>query len=209
MIPLSGGLPNPSTFPFAEATFAMRDGSTMRLSGAAMDAALQYQPTNGFPPLVAQLRVLQERLHGVQPSQWNDKYDLVVSTGSQDGLCKALEMIMEQGDTAVVEEHTFFSTLSILNAYNANYIAVPSDQDGMRPDCLRQALQVSHGAWASSAKVTKILIRFRSTSFIAKFKADPIFSTKVSSFLVMDDFYSTQCLCIVLTYIERVLERPS
>ena len=45
MIPLSGGLPNPAMFPFREAQFTLKDGTTIDLAGGAMNAALQYLPT--------------------------------------------------------------------------------------------------------------------------------------------------------------------
>lgn len=64
----------------------------------------------------------------------------MTSNGSQDGLCKSLEMLTDPGDSLVVEDHTFFATFSILNPIEANYVPVESDQHGMRPDSLFKAL---------------------------------------------------------------------
>ena len=42
MISLGGGMPNPSTFPFAKLTAELTDGTSVELSGASLEAALQY-----------------------------------------------------------------------------------------------------------------------------------------------------------------------
>ncbi len=58
------------------------------------------------------------------------RYDLVTSNGSQDGLSKSLEMMANEGDSVVVEDHTFFATVSILDPIKAKYVTVDTDSQG-------------------------------------------------------------------------------
>ena len=64
----------------------------------------------------------------------------MVTTGSQDGLCKSFEMSLEPGDPVVVEEFIYPGTLSALHPYCPKYLAVKSDEKGMVPEDLREKL---------------------------------------------------------------------
>ena len=96
MIPLSGGFPNPAMFPFTNITVSVPNTAPIELSGPDLTSALQYLPTNGHPGLLQQLRDLQQAVHQPQPGVW-DNSDIVITSGSQDGLCKAFEMMMSHG----------------------------------------------------------------------------------------------------------------
>lgn len=97
MIPLSGGFPNPEMFPFSQLSLAVPGARPIELSGAALQSALQYLPTPGHPGLLQQLRALQQAVHRPAAAVW-DNTDIVVTSGSQDGLCKTLEMMISQGE---------------------------------------------------------------------------------------------------------------
>lgn len=60
------------------------------------------------------LKSLTEKLHA--PPRWADT-DLIVTAGSQDGLCKALEMMIEPGDFVVTQEPCYTGTLSIVSIW--------------------------------------------------------------------------------------------
>ena len=96
MIPLSGGFPNPEMFPFKTLSLSVENGSPINLSGKSLQSALQYLPTNGHPALLKQLKDLQLSVHQPDPAVW-DKTDIVVTSGSQDGLSKAFEMMLDIG----------------------------------------------------------------------------------------------------------------
>jgi DNA-binding transcriptional MocR family regulator len=55
---------------------------------------------------------------------------LVVTSGSQDGLCKAIEMLTDVGDSIVVEEYIYSGTLGIMNPYDPTYVVIKSDSEG-------------------------------------------------------------------------------
>jgi len=139
MIPLSGGFPNPDLFPFKSVDIEVAGGKPISLSGKAMQQALQYLPTNGLPSLLTQLKDLQLAVHLPPTTTW-DNTDIVVTNGSQDGLCKALEMLLNIGSSVLIEEYVYSGTLSIINPYNPKYFVVESDKEGMKPDSLRRIL---------------------------------------------------------------------
>ena len=129
------GFPNAHTFPFKKITIDTKDDKQFILEGSKLQSALQYLPTPGLPSLVKWLQELQEQIHGP-----HIKTDLVVTSGSQDGLCKAIEMLMEPGSPVVVEEFIYAGTLTILNPYCPEYLVVKNDSEGMIPDSLRSVL---------------------------------------------------------------------
>ena len=158
MIPLSGGFPNPAMFPVTNITVSVPNTGKINLSGPDLASALQYLPTNGHPGLLQQLRDLQQSVHQPHPGVW-DNSDIVITSGSQDGLCKAFEMMMSQGRNqgelevkgitcvhnnlgsgVIVEDFVYSGTLSILNPYQPTYHVIKSDNQGMRPDSLRKVL---------------------------------------------------------------------
>ena len=78
---------------------------------------------------------------------------MVVTSGSQDGLCKAFEMLIDTGGGAIflvinriagssvlVEDFVYSGTLSIINPYSPVYHVVESDTGGMIPQSLRAVL---------------------------------------------------------------------
>jgi len=135
MIPLSGGFPNPAMFPFVKTVIETIDGQTISLEGQELQKALQYLPTQGLPALVNWLKDLQKEVHHPPLTT-----DLIVTCGSQDGLCKAIEMLLSPGDSVVVEDYIYAGTLGIMNPYKPNYIIVEGDRHGIKPDILRQKL---------------------------------------------------------------------
>ena len=62
-INLGGGLPNPSTFPFAAMTVTLKDSTTLTVSESEMQRALQYSSTTGLPDLLSWIRQLQTSVH--------------------------------------------------------------------------------------------------------------------------------------------------
>jgi 2-aminoadipate transaminase len=131
VISLAGGLPAPELFPLsavaraAQATLA-RDG----------DAALQYGPTAGFAPLREWVCAHVRSTAGLQatPSQ------VLITTGSQQGLDLAAKVLLDPGDTVLVENPAYLGALQAFRAYEANLVGLASDADGLRPDSLRAYL---------------------------------------------------------------------
>jgi len=60
---------------------------------------------------LAQVGELQKMLHN--PPVWSDT-DIVITNGSQDGLCKAIEMMMTPNSYVIVQEPCYAGTLAIV-----------------------------------------------------------------------------------------------
>lgn len=132
----TAGKPNPALFPFSKATFETDDGQKLVFEGAVMKEALQYQNSLGVPELVSWLKDLQQEVH--RPPC---PVELMVTNGSQDGLCKAFEMSLDEGDPVALEDFIYPGVLSLLNPFNPNYVPVQSDGQGMIPSSLKDKLE--------------------------------------------------------------------
>ncbi|XP_046652485.1 kynurenine/alpha-aminoadipate aminotransferase, mitochondrial-like [Daphnia pulicaria] len=154
---LAGGLPNPNTFPFQSASIKLRDGSNIQLEGKTINDALQYGPTQGYGPLLSQLKEMQQKLHS--PPCWADT-EVVITSGSQDGLCKAFEMMLNVNDHVIIQEPVYAGTLAIVNPFKPKYIPVQCDANGLIPDLLRKCLETnwkSEDAQSPTSDIPKVL----------------------------------------------------
>ncbi|XP_034413030.1 kynurenine/alpha-aminoadipate aminotransferase, mitochondrial [Cyclopterus lumpus] len=135
LISLAGGAPNPNTFPFQSASIKLKNGPTLNFDKTTMKRALQYSASNGIPELLTWMKSLQEDLHK-PPTQT----DMCVTTGSQEGLCKVFEMLVNPGDNVLLDAPTYSGTLAALQPLGCNLINVASDQHGMIPAALKEVL---------------------------------------------------------------------
>ncbi|XP_014842220.1 PREDICTED: kynurenine/alpha-aminoadipate aminotransferase, mitochondrial [Poecilia mexicana] len=143
LISLAGGAPNPNTFPFQSATIQVKNGQTVTFDETAMKRALQYSASNGIPELLTWMKNLQKDLHNpptIGYSQEKGQMDMCVTTGSQEGLCKIFEMLVNPGDNVLLDAPTYSGTLAALQPLGCNIINVPSDQHGMIPEALKEVL---------------------------------------------------------------------
>jgi 2-aminoadipate transaminase len=132
VISFAGGLPAPEVFPVAEFTDAA--DRVLHDFGAK---ALQYSPTEGYLPLREMIARHTERfgLH-ITPD------NIMITSGSQQALDLLGKVFINPGDRILVESPTYLGALQAWNAYGAEYVAVPLDEDGMDTDALECALRV-------------------------------------------------------------------
>ncbi|XP_078132563.1 kynurenine/alpha-aminoadipate aminotransferase, mitochondrial [Sander vitreus] len=143
LISLAGGAPNPNTFPFQSTSIKLKNGQTLTFDDAAMKRALQYSASNGIPELLTWMKNLQKDLHDPPTASYapeNGQMDMCVTTGSQEGLCKVFEMLVNPGDNVLLDAPTYSGTLAALQPLGCNLINVPSDQHGMIPAALKEVL---------------------------------------------------------------------
>lgn len=157
MISLGGGLPNPELFPITGISFDLKLPMTqsiaeaeetgtvsVTLSDSELNDALQYSPTSGIPKLHSQLIELQLREHGLGKPDDNQKdMALTITVGSQDGFCRAIEMLIEPNgnDVVFLETPTYSGALSFLQPYGAKMVPVRIDEHGLIPSELQAALE--------------------------------------------------------------------
>jgi DNA-binding transcriptional MocR family regulator len=98
--------------------------------------ALHHTPTEGHPPLRESLsRWLSAR--GIRCSQ----EEMLVLSGSQQGLHLAARLLVHPGDTVIVEEPSYFGGLEAFRRAGARMIGIPVDDQGMRVDLLEAILE--------------------------------------------------------------------
>lgn len=106
-ISLAEGMPNEATFPFQKITVSLNDGSEFCLQGRELGAALQYIPTQGYPPLVQTMKDFTKYIH--DPPNWENT-EVMMTNGSQDGISKSIEMCLQEGDPVLVQNPLYSGT---------------------------------------------------------------------------------------------------
>lgn len=131
VISFAGGLPAPSTFPVGEMQAALD-----RVLQTRGREALQYSTTEGFAPLrewiAARLSTPQAP---VSPEE------VLIVSGSQQGLDLLAKALIDPGDTVLVETPTYLGALQAFSLFDPRFVAVPSDEDGLIPEALDASMQ--------------------------------------------------------------------
>uniref|UniRef100_A0A8B9CRT4 Kynurenine/alpha-aminoadipate aminotransferase, mitochondrial n=1 Tax=Anser brachyrhynchus TaxID=132585 RepID=A0A8B9CRT4_9AVES len=143
LISLAGGAPNPNVFPFKKATVAIGHGNAVEIGEDLMKRALQYSASAGIPELLSWLKKFQRNLHNPPTANYSPEQgqmEVCVTTGSQEGLCKVFEMLINPGDNILLDAPTYAGTLAALRPLGCNIINVPSDQHGIIPKALKGIL---------------------------------------------------------------------
>lgn len=129
MISLAGGYPSPSLFD-AE---GLAQAAAQAMSGDAQ--ALQYGATEGLPVLRTALAALMNK-RGTQASA----EQMMVTTGSQQAFDLLVRVLIEPGDTVLVEVPAYPATLQTLRLAQARIVPVPMDDHGLQTDALAELL---------------------------------------------------------------------
>jgi 2-aminoadipate transaminase len=131
VISFAGGLPAPDVFPVEE--FSAACGQVLKDWGAL---ALQYGSTEGYLPLREMIARHTAR-YGISVNAEN----ILITSGSQQALDLIGKVFINPGDRILVEEPTYLGALQAWNAYGAEYVTVPMDENGMVTDALDNALR--------------------------------------------------------------------
>ncbi len=135
IISLAGGLPSPDTFPIE----AMREATARVLQDAPREA-LQYAASEGFGPL---REWVAEHLAG--QGLRVDAAQVLITTGSQQGLDLVGKLLLDAGSTVAVEAPTYLGALQAFAPYEPEVVTLPCDDDGPLVDA-PDALHVARGA---------------------------------------------------------------
>ncbi len=131
VISFAGGLPATEVFPVNEIQEAV--ARVLKDQGLY---SLQYGATEGYLPLREMIARHSAR-YGIEISSEN----ILITSGSQQALDLLGKIFINRGDRIVVEAPTYLGALQAWNAYGAEYVPVPSDEDGMNTDELEKALR--------------------------------------------------------------------
>lgn len=116
----------------------LKDGTSLSLTPAELNEALQYSPTPGIPKFIAQLKQMMIREHA--PKMDESAWTVSVSTGSSDALYKAFEMLVEEGDSVLIEAPTYSGSLAALRPLRPNFLEIEVDEFGLIPAKLESML---------------------------------------------------------------------
>ena len=130
IISFAGGLPASELFPVEKFQTA-----TDRVLAKYGSKALQYSTTEGFEPLREYI-VDKMAQYGIQAAPEN----VLVTSGSQQALDLIGKILINAGDMILTERPTYLGALQVWRAYQAEFVTVPIDNDGLRTDQLEDAL---------------------------------------------------------------------
>ncbi len=131
IISFGGGLPSPDVFPLER----VKQASELVLKTQAA-YVLQYGTTEGYVPLRKMLAEFACRF-GVDITIDN----VLITSGSQQALDLLGKILINPGDRILVEDPTYLGALQAWNAYGAEYVPVPSDEEGIDPGALEAAMR--------------------------------------------------------------------
>jgi 2-aminoadipate transaminase len=131
IISFAGGLPAPDVFPVER----FREACSKVLEKNAK-TALQYGATEGYEPLREMIARHTSR-YGVKAKPEH----VMITSGSQQALDLIGKLLINPGDRVLVEAPTYLGALQAFNVYGAEYLCVPSDNDGLRTDLLEEPLR--------------------------------------------------------------------
>jgi 2-aminoadipate transaminase len=132
VISFGGGLPAPELFPTDAIVEAVR--VVMERYGPA---ALQYSVTEGIPEM---RRWVAQRL-GERLDRTFDAESVTIVNGSQQGLDLIGKVFLDPGDHVVLEDPTYLGAIQAFDAYQARYLTVDTDEDGLIPESLERVLE--------------------------------------------------------------------
>jgi 2-aminoadipate transaminase len=117
IISFAGGLPSPKTFPVD--AFAAACEAVLRTDGRA---ALQYASSEGYAPL--REWVARQLPWDVSPDQ------VLITTGSQQGLDLVAKVLIDTGSKVLVETPTYLGALQAFTPMEPEIVSVASDAQG-------------------------------------------------------------------------------
>jgi len=131
MISFAGGLPAPDVFPIER--FELACQKVLEQQGRT---ALQYSATEGYEPLREMIARHTER-YGIKAKPEN----VLITSGSQQALDLIGKLLINPGDRVLVEAPTYLGALQAFDVYGAEYVSVPTDENGLRTDLLEKPLR--------------------------------------------------------------------
>lgn len=130
LISFAGGLPSPRLFDVS----GIQESADAVLSSSPAKA-LQYGQTEGSPELRQALcDLMASRGLPCSPDQ------LLVTTGSQQGIDLLGKVMLDPGDAVALERPTYLAAIQIFSFYEANFFGVEVDAQGVDVTALEQIL---------------------------------------------------------------------
>jgi len=130
VISLAGGMPDPVTFPTEEIKEISQNIFTNKSA-----QALQYSSTEGLPEL---RKCILEHL--AKDGNNGELENIIISSGSQQGLDLVGKVFLSPGDIAIVELPSYLAALNAFHSYGGELVGIPMDEEGMQMNILEEKL---------------------------------------------------------------------
>ena len=131
IISFAGGLPAPELFPTED--LKKVDEAVLTKEG---QAALQYGTTEGYTPLREQIAGRMKKSFMVDCTPEN----IVIPSGSQQGLSLLAQIFLNPGDVVLVESPTYLGAINAFKLCGPEFVEVPTDDKGIIPEELEKIL---------------------------------------------------------------------
>jgi 2-aminoadipate transaminase len=131
ILSFAGGLPAPELFPVDAIAKAFED--TFRTEGRP---ALQYSTTEGYGPLREWISA-----HLARKGQNVHADNVLITSGSQQGLDLVAKVLLDPGDLVVVEDPSYLAALQTFGGYEVDFATVRSDDAGMDTEDLAELVK--------------------------------------------------------------------
>lgn len=131
IISFAGGMPANDLFPTDVIDEIYRD-----LPTKIKQAAMQYGPTSGYPPLLESLSSYLRSRKLLLENQ-----GLIITTGAQQAINLLTKVLIDPGDLIVTEYPSFIGAIAAFKSYGANLSSIPMDNEGMDLDVLEKTIE--------------------------------------------------------------------
>jgi len=132
MISFSGGFPSSETYPVREIKESFI--KTFDLEGKT---ALSYGSSSGFVPL---RKMIAERMFQKFGVSYGPD-EIIITSGSQQGLDMSAMLFINKDDIVIFEAPSYLGAVSALRAHEAKLVSVETDEDGIKIEELKNALE--------------------------------------------------------------------
>ncbi len=138
VISFAGGLPAPQTFPLEELTeCAIR----VRKEDGAL--AMQYGPSMGYQKLREDIAARMNRMYGPMGMDEISAADVIITTGSQQGLDITGRVFLDKDDVVLIESPSYLGAINAFELNRPKFVEVPTDECGMIPEELEKILETT------------------------------------------------------------------
>lgn len=131
IISFAGGLPSTQDFPMQKFIDAATE--VINKEGAI---ALQYGPSEGHKGLIKQIQKIVKK-EGINA----DPENILVTSGSQQALDILGKILIDPGDKIIVEAPSYVGALNAFVSYQADFVPIPLDDDGIQINSLSNKLR--------------------------------------------------------------------
>lgn len=126
VISFAGGLPAPELFPVDDIRAAAE-----RVLRDCGPQAFQYGVTEGIAPLRDQIAAQMNERNIACTAD-----DILITTGSQQGLDLLGKIFLDPDDLILTENPTYLAAIQAFQCFQARFVAVPTDDDGVIPEAV-------------------------------------------------------------------------